>query len=132
MIILRDKLCCRIQDVLYRRQNVRRSKQERKEVLPNDIIEAILDFNKGDLLLYTIASKRLNCEVRGHTHLEQSLGILKYEMEKYEEKCMKIKEGDRYKVCPPTNNNQVGLFVENVRSEQRKKLMEKLRKKVRH
>lgn len=129
MIILRDKLCCSIEDVLYRKQNARRSSGEQTEIVPKDIVDSILEFNKGDLLLYNIAWERLNCDIHGYTHLENHLEIFKYEMGKYDAMCEGIKEGKRYHVCPPTTNGQVGVFVENVRNEQRMKLMRKLKMK---
>ena len=51
MIVLRDKLCCSIEDVLYRKQNDRRMSLERNDVITDDIRDAILEFSKGDLIL---------------------------------------------------------------------------------
>ena len=94
MIVLRDKLCCNIEDVLYRKQNGRRSSLERNEVIPDDTRDAILEFTKGDLILYTISIQR-------------------FVLRKYEKKCIDIPEVQRHTLCPPTSNGQVGrLFVE--------------------
>ena len=129
MVLLRDRLCCKMSDVVYRRQNTRRSTSERDEVLPDDIRAAILDFNAGDVVLYGIGMERLECEMRGHTHLKESLGKLKHEMLKYEEKCG---QGEGEGGCQPLHVGQVGVFVEKVRNEQRKKLFKKLQERARN
>ena len=64
MIVLRDKLCCNIEDVQNSKQNDRRTSLERNEVIPDDIRDAILEFTKGDLILYTTSIQRLACDTK--------------------------------------------------------------------
>ena len=51
MIVLRDKLCCNIEDVQNSKQTDRRTSLERNQVITDDIRDAILEFSKGDLIL---------------------------------------------------------------------------------
>lgn len=128
MVILRERLCCAIENVVYRKQNVRRSLPEQHQEIPNDIRKAILKFNSGDYLLYQAANKRLDTDIRAVYNFQQLLGIYRFELVKYEKKC---KEEDRNeeiktKLCPPITNGQIGNFVESIRTEQREKLLAKL------
>ena len=59
MIVLRDKLCCNIEDVQNSKQNDRRTSLDRNEVITDDIRDAILEFTKGDLILFTILTQRV-------------------------------------------------------------------------
>ena len=110
MIVLRDKLCCNIEDVLYRKQNDRRSSLERNEVIPDDIRDAILEFIKGDLILYTTLIQRLACDTKDEMYMKQELEIVNFELRKCEKKCMDIPEVQRHTICPPITNGQVGYL----------------------
>ena len=125
MVILREKLCCSIEDVVYRRQNVGRSNSETEKV-PHDIKKAILKFNSGDLLLYALSQRRLYNEIVKISNFELFMNIYKHELEKYQKKCSDAPVQDY--LCPPISNGEIGAFVEHVRSRQRDKLLQKLRK----
>lgn len=132
MVILRDKLCCAFEDVVYRKQNVKRSNNEKdRETIPEDIEEAITHFNLKDMYLYKLAMKRLYKEILERKNFEQILGIYKFELRKYQSKCQENSKFDistRKLICPPTTG-ELGIFIENVRNEQRNSLLTKLRKK---
>ncbi|XP_065674818.1 galactose-3-O-sulfotransferase 2 [Hydra vulgaris] len=131
MVILREKLCCTIQDVVYRKQNVRRSNEEAKVQIPPDIEKAILEFNYADLIFYNIANNRLREEIEKHTYFEQALGIFKHELGLYESKCTNddVPQTVKDSICPPKEVAQTGIFVENIRAEQQNILLSKLRDK---
>lgn len=131
MLILRDKLCCALEDLAYRKQNVKRSAHEKeKEVIPADIEEAITHFNLKDMYLYKLAMKRLYEEILQRQNFEQILGIYRYELKKYEQKCnanSTLDQETKDRLCPPTDG-EIGIFLERIRNEQRDFLREKLRK----
>ena len=128
MVILREKLCCTIQDVVYRKQNVRRNNEEIKLQVPPDIENAILEFNSADLIFYTVAKDRLFEEVQKHSYFEQALGIFRHELELYETKCTNedVPQSIRDGICPPKEAAQTGVFVESIRKQQQQKLLNKL------
>ncbi|XP_065664881.1 galactose-3-O-sulfotransferase 2-like [Hydra vulgaris] len=131
MVILREKLCCTVQDVLYRRQNVGRTNEENKEQVPPDVVKSILEFNSADLTFYNVARYRLLEEIKKHSYFEQALGIFKNELELYESKCntQSLVQSFKYSVCPPISAMHTGHFVENIRIEQKRKLLSELRVK---
>ena len=127
MIVLRDKLCCNTEDLLYRQQNVGRASSERKQVIPDDIRDAILEYNKGDLILYKIATQRLACDTKNETYMKQELKKLNYEQRKIIKKCMDIPNVQRPTRCSPMTGGSIPVFLGSVKKEQRKKLLRKLK-----
>lgn len=81
LVILRDRLCCSIQDVLYDK-----AKQKLTEItIPKDIEGAILSYNKDDMILYRTALKRLKRSILEHSDFEQVHGIYQYEQRRHSE-----------------------------------------------
>ncbi|XP_057297479.1 galactosylceramide sulfotransferase-like [Hydractinia symbiolongicarpus] len=79
LVILRDRLCCSIQDVLYDK-----AQQELTEItIPKDIEDAILRYNKDDMILYRTALKRLKRSILEHSDFEQVHGIYQYEQRRH-------------------------------------------------
>ena len=124
MVILRDKLCCSFQDLVYRKQKKTHDFKETIDI-PTDIEEAIIRFNSKDMLLYEIALNRLYKEIVIHPQFLQLLNIYKWEVHKYEQKCTSNSKQSR--ICQPTNINEVYTFMQNVRNIQKEKLLKKLR-----
>ena len=131
MIVLRDKLCCNTEDLLYKKQNVRRTSSERKEVIPDDIRDAILEYNKGDLILYKIALQRFACDTKNETYMKQELKKLYYEQRKIIKKCMDIPNVQRPTRCSLMTGGDIQVFLRSVQKEQRMKLLRKVREKFR-
>jgi len=129
MVILRDKLCCSVEDVVYRKQNIRQASTV--ENVPEDVQKLIMDFNSGDVIFYKHALQRLDKEIEQQAHFDNLLEIYRHELQKYESKCTdsSFPEDFKSRICPPITNGQIGVFVGKVRKGEQEKLLEKLKSK---
>ena len=132
MVILRTKLCCQMEDVVYRKQNVRRKKNENAE-LPQDIEREILKFNAGDFMLYNIAKHRLENDIQSLETFNYFMQFFDAKQYAYESKARNesIPYEKRVRLFPPDTIGQIGVFVEGVREEQRKRLLFELQEEYR-
>lgn len=138
MVILRDKLCCSYQDLVYRSPGSISKKTKNldrhKEEIPEDIEEAITHFNLKDMYLYKLAMKRLYEEILERKNFEQVLGIYRYELRKYQQRCNKTSTPKRPLLdtapnCLPLPGQELDLYLKNIRYDQREFLLAKLRQK---
>lgn len=127
MVILSKKLCCGFEDLVYVRQNIQRQITEDTEAIPEDIVSLIKTFNKGDVLLYDIAKKRLEKSIRDYKHFQNDLDAYNAVIKKYSSEC------ETKGPLAQIDNNyclQEGptYFFKIVREKQKRNLLEVLQK----
>ena len=129
MLVLREKLCCTIEDLVYRKPSHENIFIEKQIFIPQDLQKLVLEFNKQDTKLYKHALGALQKQLDKFNDVDQLLGIYRFEMEKYEMKCKNPKFPDTFKdkICPPLSRPGVGEFAIGVLQEQKERLLKKLR-----
>ncbi|XP_066915185.1 galactose-3-O-sulfotransferase 3-like [Clytia hemisphaerica] len=129
MVILREKLCCSLDDVAYRK--LQNHETSSTVYVPEELQRLIINFNKIDAIFYQHAVKRLDEEMSAFDNFEQLLGIYRAELKKFEAKCTdpNFPAQFRNKICPPVEGDQVETFVNDVRKEQKLILLDKLRRR---
>ena len=128
MLVLREKLCCSIEDLVYRKDS-HENVINQQTFIPEDLQKLVLEFNDRDARLYKHALRELQKELDKFKNLDQLLGIYHFEMDKYEKKCTNPKFPDTFKnkICPPLSHPDMGGFVMGVLREQKERLLRKLR-----
>lgn len=129
MLVLREKLCCTIEDLVYRKSSDENLMNDKTIFIPQDLQKLVLEFNKQDTRIYKHALSALRKELDKFDNLDQYLNIYRFEMEKYEMKCTNPKFPDTFKdkICPPLSRPGVGGFAMGVLQEQKERLLKKLR-----
>ena len=132
MLVLREKLCCSVEDVVYRRKQ---TSNEQVVFIPEDLQKLVLEFNNKDARLYKYALDELHNELNEFSNLDQMLGIYHHELDKHEKKCNhpNIPESFKSMICPPLSHSGIkGGIAFDVLKEQKSRLLKRLRAEYQH
>ena len=131
MVLLRRKLCCPFQDVFYRDLNARRSAAEKKKTIPKDIMESIINFNQGDMILYEMVNRSMWQDIkRDWAEFGKEISSYRASLSIYETYCRNgsIPESTRLKKCPPIIPGDTGAFLKPMRDKEKAKVLTSLQK----
>ena len=108
MVVLSNELHADQKYFVYNKFTVNRSQKERDETVPEDIKKLILEFNKGDMILYSIGKQRLHCHMQNIPDMEGALTNFRKILSDYKVDCATHKAG-----CLPANSSMLAKYVQN-------------------